>query len=618
MPRGKITGILIFSILCLIFIPPISVAQNFSEPKRVNDYPNECTDLGSIATCVDNNLTIHVVWMEHRESILLYYAKSEDHGQTFSKSIKVNHTDLLQAYPAIDSDNNCNVHVAWSANRTVYYSKLEVGKYSFNPAIKVSDDDAKDCTGPDIAIDGNNEVHIAWSDSRNSIDNDENVDVFYAKSTNNGNSFGPNIRVDDDEEFYDQYGAAIALDNNNTVHIFYGDDREEIDGDHYTFNIYHTKSVDGGLSFIAHTQVNDHVEEKIVRGGGSIFIDKNDKIHVTFTDYRSDGKGIYYTFSDNKGRSFSKDVMVSKYSERGGLASYSNVYVDDEGVIHFFWSDDRYSGSKYQPAYIYYTNSTDNGVSFNNQINISKDLYLFDCVGLILDNNKFGFLYLTWYGTDLDDNTNVYFSTTISYIDRDGDGYIDSFDAFPDEPTQWHDEDGDGYGDNPYGWYTDIFPSDPTEWFDTDGDGYGDNSDYYPNDPSKHKKEDDIGYLNWIGIFGIIIIIIIVIVIVMFFTVRKKRSKVKTEPSINQYEQGQPQTQYSQYPQQYYQPQTIQPPTYPRQQYQQQEYPPPTLPQQSYPQSGYPVQQDQQQGYPQQNYPQQEPPKRDWSKQDLY
>ena len=33
-------------------------------------------------------------------------------------------------------------------------------------------------------------------------------------------------------------------------------------------------------------------------------------------------------------------------------------------------------------------------------------------------------------------------------IDNDGDGYADSDDAFPDEPTQWVDVDGDGFGDN--------------------------------------------------------------------------------------------------------------------------------------------------------------------------
>lgn len=60
--------------------------------------------------------------------------------------------------------------------------------------------------------------------------------------------------------------------------------------------------------------------------------------------------------------------------------------------------------------------------------------------------------------------------------DRDGDGYDDWDDSFPDDSSQWRDSDGDGYGDNPSGSSPDYFPSDSSQWADSDGDGYGDNS----------------------------------------------------------------------------------------------------------------------------------------------
>ncbi len=63
--------------------------------------------------------------------------------------------------------------------------------------------------------------------------------------------------------------------------------------------------------------------------------------------------------------------------------------------------------------------------------------------------------------------------------DSDGDGVIDTLDAFPNDPTETTDTDGDGVGDN-----SDAFPNDPTETVDTDGDGIGDNSDPYPTDPT--------------------------------------------------------------------------------------------------------------------------------------
>ncbi len=70
-------------------------------------------------------------------------------------------------------------------------------------------------------------------------------------------------------------------------------------------------------------------------------------------------------------------------------------------------------------------------------------------------------------------------------LDSDSDGYNDTVDEFPNDPTQWKDNDEDGYGDNLSGNRPDLFPNDPIEWADTDGDGVGDNSDAYPNDPNK-------------------------------------------------------------------------------------------------------------------------------------
>lgn len=81
------------------------------------------------------------------------------------------------------------------------------------------------------------------------------------------------------------------------------------------------------------------------------------------------------------------------------------------------------------------------------------------------------------------------FSYTPAPKDSDGDGYPDSSDKFPDDPTEWNDTDDDGYGDN-----TDRFPKDPAEWNDTDNDGYGDNSDAFPEDPFEWNDTDNDGY----------------------------------------------------------------------------------------------------------------------------
>ncbi|HIG20289.1 MAG TPA: hypothetical protein EYQ78_05935, partial [Candidatus Poseidoniales archaeon] len=97
-----------------------------------------------------------------------------------------------------------------------------------------------------------------------------------------------------------------------------------------------------------------------------------------------------------------------------------------------------------------------------------------------------------------------FFSMLITQ-DADNDGWVDSLDELPLEPTQHFDRDSDGYGDDPMGDYADgcpgqfgnstidqlgcmdmdgdgwsnagdAMPSEKTQWLDSDGDGWGDNA----------------------------------------------------------------------------------------------------------------------------------------------
>ena len=111
-------------------------------------------------------------------------------------------------------------------------------------------------------------------------------------------------------------------------------------------------------------------------------------------------------------------------------------------------------------------------------------------------------------GVEGDDCVNTPGNSTMGLlgcIDTDGDGWADSEDDLPENPSQWSDQDDDGYGDNQNGttpdgcptqvgtsyidiygcadydldgWSgeTDVFPFNPTQWSDQDGDGYGDNT----------------------------------------------------------------------------------------------------------------------------------------------
>ncbi|WP_018014905.1 hypothetical protein [Teredinibacter turnerae] len=86
------------------------------------------------------------------------------------------------------------------------------------------------------------------------------------------------------------------------------------------------------------------------------------------------------------------------------------------------------------------------------------------------------------------DNSDAFPVDAGEAADSDGDGIGDNSDEFPDDPTESLDSDGDGTGDN-----SDAFPADPEETTDTDQDGVGDNSDRFPNDPTETSDADSDG-----------------------------------------------------------------------------------------------------------------------------
>ncbi len=79
-------------------------------------------------------------------------------------------------------------------------------------------------------------------------------------------------------------------------------------------------------------------------------------------------------------------------------------------------------------------------------------------------------------------------SGVVEDVDSDGDGVVDSEDAFPEDPEESKDSDEDGVGDN-----ADAFPDDPEESKDSDEDGVGDNADAFPEDPNETADSDEDG-----------------------------------------------------------------------------------------------------------------------------
>jgi len=110
------------------------------------------------------------------------------------------------------------------------------------------------------------------------------------------------------------------------------------------------------------------------------------------------------------------------------------------------------------------------------------------------------------------------------FLDSDGDGVLDRFDAFPNDPDETHDDDGDGIGNN-----TDVFPQNPNEQFDKDGDGVGDNADDFP---------DNKFASNWSTVYVAVgTLIVLLIGAGVMISRMKKEDELPNVPASNELEQ---------------------------------------------------------------------------------
>ena len=136
--------------------------------------------------------------------------------------------------------------------------------------------------------------------------------------------------------------------------------------------------------------------------------------------------------------------------------------------------------------------------------------------------------------------------------DDDNDGYSDTEDQLPLDPTEWLDTDGDGIGNNAdtdddgdgipdeeeiklgydpldadydddgYNDSVDAFPKDPTECCDTDGDGTGDNSDRFPT----LRYYQNYGQVAVHIVIGLVILVVIALSVRMAIRGRPEKAEV--------------------------------------------------------------------------------------------
>lgn len=273
------------------------------------------------------------------------------HAQ-FTLSQRLSESDSISYLPY----NNSNaisvigqvVHIVYTDRRDgageVFYKRSLDGGISWDTDKRLTEDDNVFSGRATIAA-WNNQIHIVWMDRR-----DGNNELYYKRSTNNGNTWSDDVRLTNDGAISEYPSMALEF---QTLHLVWNDSRN---GNH---EIYYKRSINGGLSWTADTRITNSTGDSYKP---SVAV-SDTLVHVLWEDLRNSTSEIFYKTSQNNGNSWSNDMKLSN--------SVSDCYapcVSANGTIAFAtWDDNRTANSQ-----VYGRRTIDGGSTWKPEINYAN------------------------------------------------------------------------------------------------------------------------------------------------------------------------------------------------------------------------------------------------------
>ncbi|GAH73690.1 unnamed protein product, partial [marine sediment metagenome] len=248
--------------------------------------------------------TIYVAWDDERPPfnyIQVYFSKSTDGGLTFTPDVLVNDTagglmDRPHSDPCMAVDTSGVIYIAFDDGRNgpgnydIYFSKSTDGGLIFTPDVMVNDTvpgDSLDDIMPALALSQDDDIYVSWSKEYDSL--------YVSKSTDGGITFSPDVLVND--TVVESWMNTMDVDARGYVHIAWFDGRDGM------YNIYYSRSTDGGLTFSANIQLNDTVNEPETQGYPSMCVDDSGMVYAVWENGPATEPDIYFTLSTDTGDS---------------------------------------------------------------------------------------------------------------------------------------------------------------------------------------------------------------------------------------------------------------------------------------------------------------------------
>jgi hypothetical protein len=185
-----------------------------------------------------------------------------------------------------------------------------------------------------LAADKQGNIYVTWLSSH--YNNVGREDIFVSRSADGGASFETQIKVSDWEEDTNRGNSwpTILAGPEGMVYIVWLDSRNTTPTCLAHCDVYFTRSVDYGETFEPNVRVNDNSSE-LTFAPSSMALDSDGDPYVAWTAWPE--STIYIDRSNDKGQTFGEDLeLLVDWSDH--VAHLGSVTLTDDGTLHVAWN----------------------------------------------------------------------------------------------------------------------------------------------------------------------------------------------------------------------------------------------------------------------------------------
>ena len=332
--------------------------------------------------------TVYLVWQEsindksNKNNYDIFFIKSEDNGNTFSKPKNLSNNTGFSEHPQIAVSKN-GIFIVWadntnSNNTEIMLTKSEDNGTTFSKVINLSNN-SKNSNNVEISAFDEN-VYVVWQDIDDDQNDDKNSSIMFKSSVDSGNTFNDTIELatntNDAYPKVNSYQAYVYI-------VWNSENNDDLSKDNENSGLFFIKSSDKGNTFENSLRiVNNNF------GESQISVSK-DEVLIGWGGLHSKNiNGVYFVKSYDNGTSFTDPYTIQVTKSEKKINHPTNVEIADDDTPYIVWQD--IISKENQDIFI--TNIKNNFQS-TKIMNLSNNTGISECPQIAVSNNH---IYVVW------------------------------------------------------------------------------------------------------------------------------------------------------------------------------------------------------------------------------